>query len=84
MKFKHEFDANGRHRLGVSHKVKGDLTQDGPYRFGDWASYRSPAVIKLQKTRYVAVSGYYEGSVEFPDPSKVYKIEESGYPVQEV
>lgn len=43
---------------------------------GYWSGYSSPAVLEKKSARYVVVTCYYEGSVEFPKAETVlYKIE---------
>lgn len=84
MRAVHEFQGRGTHRLGVSKKKAGDLTQDGAWRYSRWATYQSPAVLKRGKTTLVAVTNYYKGSAEFPDPSKLYVVtEHPGYALEE-
>lgn len=81
----HEYDGKGNHRIGVSAKVKGDLTKDDSTKWGDWAPYTAPAVYKWTKARLFAVTDYYNGSVEFPDPKKLYVVKEApGYDLEEI
>ena len=65
----HERDAKGfKHRL-----VRKHLNQ--AY---EWAGYETPAIAPSgEKDRwYVAVTDYYKGSPEFPDPKMLYMVTE--------
>lgn len=84
MKAFHQYDQKGNHRLGVSAKVKGDLTKDGSVQWGEWRGYTSPAVIKRGETTLVCCTDYHSGSVEFPRADHVYLISHSNYPEPEV
>ena len=84
MKSYHQYDQCGSHRLGVSEKMKGDLTRDAEIKWGKWVSYTTPAVIKRNKTTLVCCSDYYTGSTEFPKKDHMYLIKDSGYEATEV
>ncbi len=79
MKAVHQYDSRDNHRLGVSSKVKGDLTKDGPFKFGKWVSYQTPALVERDKTTLICCTDYYTGSAEFPKCDTVYIVSESGY-----
>ena len=54
---KQEFNDAGGHRIGVSHKVKGDMTKDAPMKYGPWAGYQQIA----RCGAYYGTSDYYKG-----------------------
>ena len=75
MKYYHQFDEKGNHRLGtVKYKQPEDRV-----RWGKWASYSAPAMLG----QYLAVTEYYQGSVEFPNPEVLYRVQKDVWPLLE-
>ena len=70
MKYYHEMDAAGRHRLGRSKYAANAVNKESDITWGEWAPYSAPAKLG----QLIAVTDYYEGSVEFPDPTLLYKV----------
>ena len=73
MKLVHEIkdDANGfLHRLVPEGTDVADK-QDS------WVGYTAPACFWTTKGVFVAVTEYYRGSHEFPNPDKIYLIREA-------
>jgi len=61
---------------GTQHRLRFDTTGG---RSSPWVGYCSPAVIPANgsaRPALLAVTDYYEGSMEFPDPNKVYIVAE--------
>ena len=77
MKYFHQFDDKGNHRLGTSRRVNG---KDTAVRWSKWFPYTSPAKLG----QFVAVTDYYKGSMEFPDPTKLYRIQPDVWPLVEI
>ena len=76
MKYYHEIADNGNHRLGTSKYKRGDTTST--IKWGPWASYTAPAMLG----QYLAVTEYYRGSVEFPDPTVLYRVQRDVEPLE--
>ena len=67
MKFDHEYDLMGNHRL---------IWTPSPSRFeqpatGSWAPYTAPAIVKLANVGYFTVTEYFTGEFE---SDKVYEF----------
>lgn len=65
---------NGKHRL-----VFIDPASVPSTICGEWAPYQVPAILKTRPksgtpATFAAVTDYYRGSVEFPNPEQVYLI----------
>lgn len=76
MRYIHQFDGKGNHRLGFVAKQKGNLTKEEAPKWGKWAGYTAPAAFRRGKSCTIAVTDYYKDSAEFPDPNKLYKVNE--------
>lgn len=72
MKYFHQYDERGNHRLGTSRYKSEDKI-----RWGKWASYQAPAMLG----QYAAVTDYYTGSAEFPDCKLLYRIQKDVWPL---
>jgi hypothetical protein len=72
MKLEHQIidDSTFKHRL----VPKGTALNDTRY---PWVGYRTPADYHTTKGVFIAVTEYYKGSIEFPNPKKVYWIQEA-------
>ena len=73
MKLVHEIkeDANG-----FLHRLVPEGT-DAADRQDNWVGYTVPACFWTTNGIFVAVTDYYKGSREFPDPGKIYWIREA-------
>jgi len=78
MRYYHQYDEKGNHRIGTS-KYNKDKTKPIVIRWGQWASYRSPAMLG----QYAAVTEYYAGSKEFPQANKLYRITKDVWPLED-
>lgn len=58
VRFEHEYDANGRHRL--------TLFGVATMRHGDWTDYRSPATVKSidESIEFMAFTDYWNGTFQ--------------------
>lgn len=74
MKYYHEYDDKGNHRLGTS------TLKTAAIRWGKWASYKSPAMLG----QYLAVTDYYSGSDEFPNCKVLYRVQKDVWPLEEL
>lgn len=77
MRYTHQFDAKGNHRLGRTKYDAKSPTKESAVKWGAWASYQTPAMLG----QYLAVTEYYAGSVEFPDPKILYKVQQNVWPL---
>lgn len=67
MKYFHQYDRKGNHRLGRG-------VEGGMIVWGTWASYTTPARLG----NCVAVTEFFQGSAEFPDSRYLYKVTVEG------
>lgn len=65
LKLIHEYDEKGNHRLYVDKTIPKDT---------DWVPYRTPATCRVGARKFLAVTDYYNGSVEFPNSALVYEV----------
>lgn len=78
MKYYHQYDSCGNHRLGTSrYSAK---KKDTPIKWGKWVPYTHPATLG----QYAAVTEYYDGSVAFPDCKVLYRIQKDVWPLEHV
>ena len=77
MRYIHQFDDKGNHRLGTVKCDSESPTTESAVRWGRWASYQTPAMLG----QYLAVTEYYQGSCEFPDPKLLYRIQADVWPL---
>jgi len=70
MKYYHEMAVTGRHRLGRSKYAANAVNKESDITWGEWAPYSAPAKLG----QLIAVTKYYNGSIEFPDPTLLYKV----------
>lgn len=81
MIFLHEVEDTEK---GFKHRVIGKirLGDTNPYLEGKWVGYETPATLVDEGTTYVAVTPFYSGTAEFPNPDKIYvvmELEKLGY-----
>lgn len=85
MKFHHQYDKNGHHRLGVSYKKRGNLTQDADIKWGKWYGYTQIAIYPMSPGHcYAAVTDYHTDTHPFNDRDKVYTVNTLEYNLEEV
>ena len=77
MKYYHAMDVSGRHRLGRSKYAANAANKECDITWGEWAPYSAPAKLG----QLIVVTDYYEGSVEFPDPTLLYKVIPDAWPL---
>ena len=73
MKLVHEIKADAN---GFLHRLVPEGT-DAAAKRDRWVGYTVPACFWTTKGVFVAVTEYYRGSHEFPDPNKIYWIQEA-------
>ena len=78
MRYIHQFDDKGNHRLGTVKYDYGSPTKESVVRWGKWASYKTPAMLG----QYLAVTEYYQGSQEFPDSKLLYRVQADVWPLE--
>lgn len=67
MKFIHEYDERGNHRLRLLASTHSTVD-----RQGDWASYTAPATLNFHGSTFVVATAYFAGA-EF-QPDTVYHL----------
>lgn len=73
-------DDGGKHRLGRTKYDPKSPNKESRVIWGEWASYRAPAMLG----QYLAVTEYYSGSSEFPNPKFLYRIQADVWPLETV
>ena len=77
MRYIHEIDGTGQHRLGSTKYNAKSPVKESPVKWGQWAAYEVPAMLG----QYLAVTEYYRGSAEFPDNNLLYRIQKDVWPL---
>ena len=80
MKYYHEMDVTGRHRLGRSKNLVTEVSKSSDITWGEWAPYSVPAKLGT----LCAVTNCYTGSTAFPDPAVLYKLYPATWPLIKV
>jgi hypothetical protein len=73
MKFIHEYDEKGNHRLII---VRGEVTI-----LGEWAAYTAPAVVTYQGGAYMICTAFFDGVLEGEKPYQIqpaYEVDRYG------
>ena len=80
MKYFHQYDEKGNHRLGTSRYDQKLPGKESEIKWGEWASYQTPAMLGQK----LAVTEYYRGSKEFPNPEVLYQVQSDVWPLSPV
>lgn len=78
MRYIHQFDEKGNHRLGSTKYSRTASGEETKVKWGDWAPYSSPAMLG----QYLVVTEYFQGSKEFPDPQLLYRVQKDVWPLE--
>lgn len=79
MRYIHQLDSEGRHRLGRTKYKANSPTKETQILWGEWVSYREPAMLG----QYLAVTDYYKGSREYPNPDLLYRVQKDVWPLEQ-